>query len=265
MAFSVCRSTKHENKERKKGNYGTAQFHSLCKHVLLIRTCSPSPDLQPSTPTFFSPSAGGCDETSGSQYLNRLKGRRPAHREPQQSLHKKSCRAVGCKQLSLTTQHPPWAPHKLCWLWLVPWAECLSVDGAHQVFFWNSFWVLFAWKKYSSHPLGLLYIVGQSTASGDRQLHLRGALQIQTETLMNAPRAWKYSYMLRDILQNGAKAAANHPSSHSLNTAGALRIFLMVGATNYCLTARQVQPNMGNSRRFLQELSLTMLPYAALS
>lgn len=134
------------------------------------------------------------------------------------------------------------------------------------VFLERSFWVIFTWKKFSSHPPGLLYIVRQSTASGDSQLHCRRALRIQTETLMNGLRAWKYRYMLRAVLQNGAKATANHPSSHSLNTAGPLWIFLMAGATNSCLTARQAQPNIGNSRRrILQELSLTMLPYAALS
>lgn len=112
----------------------------------------------------------------------------------------------------------------------------------------------------------MLCIVRQSTASGDSQLHLRRALRIQTETPTNALRAWKRSNVLRGVLQNGAKATANHPSSHSLNTAGPLRIFLMVGATNSCLTVRQVQANTRNSRRgLLQELSLTMLPCAALS
>lgn len=39
----------------------------------------------------------------------------------------------------------------------------------------------------------------------------------------------------------------------------------MLGATHSCLAARQEQPDIGNSRRFPQELALATLPYAALS
>jgi len=134
------------------------------------------------------------------------------------------------------------------------------------VFFWNTVSGLFSAEGNSVHTLQACSTLRQSTASRDSQVHLRRALWIQAETVLNALRAWKYSYVLRAVLQNRANATANHPSFHSLNTAGPLQEWLMVGATNSCLTGRQVQPNTGNlSRRFLQDLPLAVLPCAALS